>query len=641
MEKKRFLKRKILFIALEILWLVSSLHTWSIAENTNDVVSFEWQDKNYSINAREIAETVNINIDEYPFYIVVTDKQRADIIIYYSKTRFVASTYFDNYAIGNGQQPVFKITVQSDGRVTTKNTELNGIEDDIRLKEDVRFKLFIASNQDLLLKDNKTKAFEQNSGYIYDISNEKEDKCEEIVKIKNETIVYERAAMNHNEMTTLVQGSIVKRIKKEVNVMNGHTWDKIVLANGKEGYVFSENLAIAKQEEYSKVSFEYNPLGIYASKYEIYFPTLSYDINIQDYPHYIITADNKSKIRICYSTEEFNITAQSENYRIGNKLLVLMITLEYDGRVSVQKDIRLADSANSILIKKENFQHNCIAANQDIFYENEKIFSPYICEGNVWYRTNVNWDDITMSKGNYNTIKEKEEEFSSVEDVGIAEEALLLKKETLIVALKSVSFVFPHASSALDYFLTLGESGKTGIQYSYQEGIYKAGHTVRLIPINNAIEQNSSIKERLEKNINEVINVAEKMNMSESTQLTFSRTTEDSGIATKKGGLDWHATLNQYRIRMQCAVEKNEDNYQINMKYGIIDYYDWEEYDISALETLFQGTMINVDQKLFDSLNAMHRVGIARNYTNYGEVTANIVWNTKDKENTVQYSINK
>ena len=77
------------------------------------------------------------------------------------------------------------------------------------------------------------------------------------------------------------------------------------------------------------------------------------------------------------------------------------------------------------------------------------------------------------------------------------------------------------------------------------------------------------------------------------------------------------------------------------MKYGIIDYYDWEEYDISALETLFQGTMINVDQKLFDSLNAMHRVGIARNYTNYGEVTANIVWNTKDKENTVQYSINK
>ena len=162
MEKKRFLKRKILFIALEILWLVSSLHTWSIAENTNDVVSFEWQDKNYSINAREIAETVNINIDEYPFYIVVTDKQRADIIIYYSKTRFVASTYFDNYAIGNGQQPVFKITVQSDGRVTTKNTELNGIEDDIRLKEDVRFKLFIASNQDLLLKDNKTKAFEQN-----------------------------------------------------------------------------------------------------------------------------------------------------------------------------------------------------------------------------------------------------------------------------------------------------------------------------------------------------------------------------------------------------------------------------------------------------------------------------------------------
>lgn len=92
---------------------------------------------------------------------------------------------------------------------------------------------------------------------------------------------------------------------------------------------------------------------------------------------------------------------------------------------------------------------------------------------------------------------------------------------------------------------------------------------------------------------------------------------------------------------MRCSVIRNGDNYQMSMTYGIIDYYDWETTEISVLETLFKGTLINANKELQTHLNLMNRIGIARNYTNYGEVTYNITWNEKDKENTVQYSINK
>ncbi len=473
------------------------------------------------------------------------------------------------------------------------------------------------------------------NGEEYDANNESENISNEIVKIKKATAVYEEPALDSNKITTLEENSIVKRIRKEVNEVNGHTWDKVVLCNGKEGYVFSDNLELAREEEYSNISFEYNRYGIYASRYNVYFPTLK--VNIEDYPYYIITVDNNSKMTICYSTQKFYLLKNDEsNYQVCNNASIFMITIKEDGKVLINPNV----SGICILMNKEKFQRNCLAANQDIYYKETKIFSPYIYEGKICYRVNINWDDIAIEENYYNKMKKKEEEFNSV-DIGIAEETLLLEKETLLVALRAVSLAFPHGSSALDYFLTLGASGKTGYQYSYEEGIYKTGHTMRKIPLNVAIEQSSSMKIKLEKNINAAINVAEKMNISDNTQVTFSNTTEDSGKATFEGDTDWYVTLHQYRIRMRCTVLKNGDNYQMSMKYGIIDYYDWEENDISVLEALFQGTMIDANQKLFDSLNAMHRIGIARNYTNYGEAIYNVTWNEKDKENTVQYSINK
>ena len=116
------------------------------------------------------------------------------------------------------------------------------------------------------------------NGEEYDANNESENISNEIVKIKKATAVYEEPALDSNKITTLEENSIVKRIRKEVNEVNGHTWDKVVLSNGEEGYVFSDNLELAREEEYSNISFEYNRYGIYASRYNVYFPTLKVNI---------------------------------------------------------------------------------------------------------------------------------------------------------------------------------------------------------------------------------------------------------------------------------------------------------------------------------------------------------------------------
>ncbi|MCI9039571.1 MAG: hypothetical protein HFJ29_06870, partial [Clostridia bacterium] len=445
----------------------------------------------------------------------------------------------------------------------------------------------------------------------------------------------------YNEKVTLVENSIVKRTNKGVNEINGYIWDKVILANGEEGYILTENLTIANQEEYSKVSFEYNAFGIYSREYNVYFPTLIYDINMQDYSYYMIVSDNSFKIKILYSTMKFNITEEGKNYRVGNLASVLIIDVENDGRVLVRKNIRLNTSANAILIEKGDFQHNCIAANQEIYYNGNKIFTPYVEVDGIHYRTNINWNDITLTETNYNTIKKGEEEFKSEDDV-LLKESLTSDRRILLSTLRITNLIFPQGSTALDYFLTSGNSGKTGYQYSYEEDIYKTKHTMRKIPLDIAIEQSSSMKIQLEENIDTVIKVAEKMNIPENTQIIFSNMTEDSGNATRSANIDWYITLHFYRIKMRCSVIRNGDDYQMSMTYGIVDYYDWETAEPSILGDLLQGAEINLNiENLQTSLNLMHYAGLARNYTNYGETIYNITWNAKDKEKTMQYSINK
>ena len=50
--------------------------------------------------------------------------------------------------------------------------------------------------------------------------------------------------VNYDIVATMAEGSAVRRIKKGVNEVNGHIWDKVLLSNGKIGYIFADKVEI-------------------------------------------------------------------------------------------------------------------------------------------------------------------------------------------------------------------------------------------------------------------------------------------------------------------------------------------------------------------------------------------------------------
>lgn len=153
--------------------------------------------------------------------------------------------------------------------------------------------------------------------------------------------------------------------------------------------------------------------------------------------------------------------------------------------------------------------------------------------------------------------------------------------------------------------------------------------------------QSKSMKEKFENNIKIAIDITEKLNISENVEITFINTIEDSGTATKDSGNDWHLALNKYRIKMQCTVVKiGEIKYEMRMKYGIEDYYDWNPNTDTDYKTLFN----DIDNKelekipgdildiLPEYLYTMHKAGLARNYTNHGEAMYKITWYENGKD---------
>ena len=126
-----------------------------------------------------------------------------------------------------------------------------------------------------------------------------------------------------------------------------------------------------------------------------------------------------------------------------------------------------------------------------------------------------------------------------------------------------------------------------------------------------------------EKNINTLKSIAEELCSTEGVPITFCNTYETSGES--KDSKDWYNTIHFYRIKMYSTVTKNENMYTMDVRYGIEDYYDWELGLKGYEDNLDQ--FINYDKQLFiNYFNIMNRAGMARNYTNFGEINTTVTW---------------
>ena len=264
-------------------------------------------------------------------------------------------------------------------------------------------------------------------------------------------------------------------------------------------------------------------------------------------------------------------------------------------------------------------KNDYIAANYDIYYDKIKVFNIYMYgkERGIIFSSNISWEDIQVEPLVYSEIEESENEYKSMPLAEYLISYDRIKNSWLMAyaGANAASKKFPNASSALLYFLTSGQEGKTSNGYLLEEDIYKEGHTMREIDLYSAIEGDNKIEEKMKQNISEAKYIAERLGLSNGETITFSNVFETSGQTQEKG--DWYLTLNRYRIKMECIVSREEKNYIMNVRYGIIDYYDWEANgDYSKLLINFSSTL----------LKEMSKAGMARNYTNYGEIYFMEIW---------------
>ena len=220
--------------------------------------------------------------------------------------------------------------------------------------------MFIVSNQNIY--DFSGLYFARNHGYTYDSSKELSGNFDEVVRVTNDTVVYDGAAVNYDEIVTLKSGEVVLRVKENVNETNGHNWDKIRLNNGTEGYVFSQ--MISKTSNYEYIMFEDNE-----KTYNVYCSPIEQGVNIEDYPYYAVKK-NEDDIEIYYSKSKFEVAYGDISGQVPSGYALTFndgyfkITVLADGTLKYDT----ADGySRSSKVSKTDENYIFIASNQDIY----------------------------------------------------------------------------------------------------------------------------------------------------------------------------------------------------------------------------------------------------------------------------------
>ncbi len=341
-----------LFIGISCLYCVN-------ADSSNYNLNFTYEGVDYNINIEQLANENNINLEEYPYHLAVTNNS-SSVRIYCSKKRMqIMRKSGTDYQVDLGNEAV-SVIVNLDGSINTNFVKLTASSYYIAQNR------FLASNHNIYHYYTKELILGKNSGYEYDEATEKVEEINDFLKTNSKTIVYEKASVCYDELATLDTGSIVKRVKTEVNEINGHKWDKVELSNGKSGYVFSDSIvAISEEEKIKEITFPYNEkiYRIYVSSNE--------EVNLEDYPYYFVTGDqsivNSSNIAVYFSKQKVRVDGgDSVDHRVqfDGETLLMKIGSEGSMKATFEK------------LERTNFyiRKNCfLASNHSIYFNKELI----------------------------------------------------------------------------------------------------------------------------------------------------------------------------------------------------------------------------------------------------------------------------
>lgn len=401
---------------------------------------------------------------------------------------------------------------------------------------------------------------------------------------------------SYSIVTSLTNGTKVTRIKKAVATANGYTWDKIVLENGKIGYVATNYLVIVSS-------------GDGYAKYEIHD-----DIKV-------------IKAYLKYSTnyytgnvdEEYNngLIGAVEEFQKAKKLAI------QDGSLNSTTLTAMGFSMNTNGRVSQNSFYNTYLSIAKQYMKGDYLDDAKDNEGNPDPNTYIyTLDNPSFDKDYREKKTEGDEEWNTMSSTDFASKETYLRETLRKVkhAASLYSSSLPNASAALGHFVDENNFGKP-LTFSDIESIFTVSDGMTAL-YRNTINRNM----RAAEHVTTYVNTA-----------TYSMeyfTGAETGFSLHKNHLDWFMAVNGFVFGSHGQVDKNGTKYTMKLVIDVRDYYDWADKDedpmtfplyVDTVETI-DGNMTILETVNEVTLNELNKAGLGKNFESNGTITLNISW---------------
>jgi len=401
---------------------------------------------------------------------------------------------------------------------------------------------------------------------------------------------------SYSIVTSLTNGTKVTRIKKSVTTANGYTWDKIQLSNGKIGYVATNYLTVITDDYGYIYNRSYDEIAIVKAylKYE----TTLYEDKSVDYKYNWELTGAIEEYQKAYSLSIKDGTLNDETLR------KMGFSIDSNGKI-----VNNSYYKKYLNISKQYmmgpYKDNASEPNSYIFdSSNTKFDAKYIEE-------KLNGDSEWNTMSNKDRVEKAAQLEKAQSDV---ERAVNLYKNIL-----------PEASLALGRFIDNNRFG----QKLYFDNINQILNSTSKLQnlYNTTIERNMRAAEYFTEYVNQS-KFAQEYSIGSQVGMDVSL---DS---LSKNRLNWFMAVNGFVYKTQGNVVKSGNQFTMDLKFEICDYYDWADENENPMEfpLFFDTASLGTKQVIIletineTTLNDMNKAGIGKNFESYGSFVINVTW---------------
>ena len=408
------------------------------------------------------------------------------------------------------------------------------------------------------------------------------DLCE--VSTNSSVNVRSGPGTSYGIVTSLKNGTRVTRIKKAVATANGYTWDKIVLSDGRIGYM-ATNYLVVVNDDYG-----------YA-KYQLYTEMMAIKAYLKYNTSYFRdgTVDQQYNNELIGAIEEYQKAYQLSlrDGTITNEVLTHMgFSVDTNGKI-------VKNTFYNLYFKKaENYRKG---------YDPDAV--PYY---DFTYTVNNE-----VKSGKYVLGKTSTTVLSSIQK-GIDEMESKygqLKNDTEEAQEKRAS-----TRRKMNLLIVGGDAlGLDAAADSLRRYLENTGSKLEHDNIQEILDKSASSNSIYEALLLNAKKATEQMMPNQDGTIKFSLDVEATGNCTRDDSLDWYASMNNYRIEIICTATKIGNSYTLNYQYIFKDYYDWIEGGTAEFN-------FGIASIIEDEGFQLHYAGEARAFHQSGTISKNYTW---------------